>query len=416
MTHPGAPEEDMAEIGTTSLPGTPPEPAAPALDAAELARVRAVESLGLRPEVGDERFDRITRLARRLFGVPMVGVSLIDENQQWFTSRQGHTVTSLPRERSMCDQTVRRSGDLVVEDIAADPRFDQHPVLTELGIRFYAGRTLHTSGERVGTLCLLDTRPHAFSTEQRAALAELAAALEQELDHDSELERAAEIQRNLLPRSAPSAPGWEFAASCRPARSVGGDFVDWQAQPDGRLVMTLADVMGKGLAAGLVAATVKTALHTASRRRPPAEALRLAAAALEDDLRLTESLVTLLHARLDPATGLLEWVDAGHGLQLVVRADGSVERSGSGDLPLGTLPGDRWTPHTTVLEPGDVLVACSDGLLDLFGGTFAALDEIIGLARTTGTAGAFVDAVVELSGHRTMTDDVTVVATRRLPR
>ncbi|GAA4682960.1 hypothetical protein GCM10023215_16470 [Pseudonocardia yuanmonensis] len=406
----------MAEIGTTRPPGELPEPGAPARpDAAELARVRAVESLGVRPEVRDERFDRITRLAQRLFGVAMVGVSLIDENRQWFTSRQGHALTSLPREKSMCDHTVRRSGDLVVEDLAHDHRFGGHPAFSDLGVRFYAGRTLHAAGERVGTLCLLDTRPQPFGPEQRAALAELAEALEQELDHDTELEHAAEIQRNLLPRSAPSAPGWEFAASCRPARSVGGDFVDWQAQPDGRLVMTIADVMGKGLAAGLVAATVKTALHTAGRRHPPAEALGIAAAALEEDLRLTESLVTLLHARLDPATGLLEWADAGHGLQLVLRADGTTERSRAGGLPLGTLPGDSWAEHTTVLEPGDVLVAFSDGLLDLYDGTLAALDEISGLARSAGSPAAFVDAVVERSRHRPMTDDVTVVATRRLP-
>jgi hypothetical protein len=384
----------------------------------ERARIRALEALGIRPDERHERFDRLTRLATALFEVPMATISLLDENRQWFASAQGLEQASIPRPLSYCDRTVRDGAELVLEDVAADPRYAGHPALTELGIRFYAGEPLRSAGQVVGTLCLLGEAPRAFTPHQRELLRDIAAAAEQELHRADELARAAEVQRTLVPRTPPSAPGWEFAAAYRPARSVGGDFLDWRRQDPDRLVLTVADVMGKGVPAALLAASVRTALRTATRDADPAAALHAAAAAVDDDLQRAGALVTALHARLDTRTGALEWVDAGHGLQLVLRADGRTEhRAGAGGLPLGVLPGDSWTPQRLVLEPGDVLLAFSDGLLDLFDGTLAALGPIVELARRDGGgAVAAVERFVALTTGRTLPDDVTVLAAHRLPR
>src|SRR5207244_7664363 len=126
-------------------------------------------------------------------------------------------------------------------------------------------------------------------------------------------ERAAQIQRDLWPRTVPELEGYDLAGACRPAEDVAGDFYDWRVTPDGQLDLTVADVMGKGIGAALVMATLRASLRSAPVELGPAERLRLAAEsmALEND---EEGLfVTVFLARLRPATGELSDVDAGHG-------------------------------------------------------------------------------------------------------
>jgi serine phosphatase RsbU (regulator of sigma subunit) len=383
----------------------------------ERRRAEALQSIGIRPNAASERLDHITGIAQQLFGVAMAAVTLIDADRQWFKSRRGIDVDWLPREVSFCSAAVEGTEALVVEDLSKDPRFRDNPLVAgDQRIRFYAGHPITVpGGPALGTLCLIDRRHHEFGDAERALLKELAAAVEEELWHSDEMQRAAVVQRSLLPLGPAHAPGWEFAGVCRPSRAVGGDFTDWYRQHDGRLVLTIADVMGKGVGAGIVAATVRAAMRTAGRTRRPSEAIAVAAAALDEDLQRTGSLVTLLHARLDPVTGGCTWVDAGHGLMMIVRADGRIERRSGGDMPLGVVPGDSWTEHCTVFGPGDMVMAFSDGLLDLFDGTMAAVAEIERIAAAAADAPALVEAVLEIAGDRALPDDLTVSVIRRLP-
>ena len=127
------------------------------------------------------------------------------------------------------------------------------------------------------------------------------------------------------------------------------------------------------------------------------------------------TLVTLLHARLIGRTGEFAWSDAGHGLLVVVRADGAAEFPAGGGLPLGTLPDDHWPEQTVVLSPGDSVVAFSDGLLGLGGGTPAVLDDIVARVRSGADADAIVAHFAEIARDASLADDVTLVVTRRLP-
>lgn len=383
----------------------------------ERRRSQALRSIGVRPNTPNERLDHITGVAQQLFGVAMAAVTLLDEDRQWFTSRRGIDVEWLPREVSFCDAAVQGTDALVVEDLTADARFRDNPLVTgDERIRFYAGYPIAVpGGPPLGTLCLIDRRKHAFDDNDRALLRELALVVEQELGQSDEMEKAAQVQRDLLPLGPPQQDGWEFASMCLPSRAVGGDFIDWYRQDDGRLVLTFADVMGKGVGAGIVAATVRAAMRTAGRTRAPGEALRTAAAALDEDLGSTGALVTLLLSRLDPATGEFTIVDAGHGLQMILRADGRVERSPGGGLPLGVIPDDTWPERHVVLEPGDMSMAFSDGLLDLYDGTMAAMDDIERMLRATARPAALIAAVRELAGDQPLPDDLTVTALRRLP-
>jgi len=105
-------------------------------------------------------------------------------------------------------------------------------------VRFYAGHPLvSATGHAVGTLCLFDVQPRTFSAVDRKMLTELGGWVETELNHSQEMERAAEVQRALVPRpGAVHVPGYKIEGTCLPARSVGGDLVDWFVAPDGDVV------------------------------------------------------------------------------------------------------------------------------------------------------------------------------------
>jgi serine phosphatase RsbU (regulator of sigma subunit) len=145
---------------------------------------------------------------------------------------------------------------------------------------------------------------------------------------------------------------------------VGGDFFDWHEPGPGLLTLTLGDVMGKGMPAALLMATVRAAIEAVARQSPPARAIEAVAAAVERDLERSESFVTLFHALAHTDTRSVEFVDAGHGHVFVRRAGGCVERLQPRCLPLGVLPAQPYQRGEVTLQPGDALVVYSDGLVD----------------------------------------------------
>ena len=227
----------------------------------------------------------------------------------------------------------------------------------------------------------------------------------------NELGRAAEVQRGLLPAQLVSLPGYHLVGGCAPARAVGGDFFDWYPV-DGGAVFSLADVMGKGIGAAIIAATVRAVLRSAARDTDMSRSVVSAAAALEPDLDQAGAFVTLFHARLDTDSGSIRYVDAGHGLSLVVRAAGGTKRLRTTSLPLGMGLEVGWREHTVELEPGDTLVSVSDGVLDLWGGDLGSLDEVESIVRSAPNAQHIVDSLLALAASGAE-DDVTVVVLRR---
>lgn len=155
----------------------------PALPSDEEARLKSLESLEVLDTPAEERFDRVTRLSRRVFGVPIALVSLVDRDRQWFKSAQGLAACQTSREISFCGHAILGSSTFVVEDAALDPRFSDNPLVTgDPKIRFYAGRPLRgADGHRVGTLCIIDRSPRTMSAEDLRTLEDLAVMVEEEL-------------------------------------------------------------------------------------------------------------------------------------------------------------------------------------------------------------------------------------------
>jgi len=147
-------------------------PGKPANENARLNELRALEILDTDAE---ERFDRYTRLIKRVLDVPIALVSLVDENRQWFKSRTGLDARETPRDISFCGHAICHDDLFVVEDASSDPRFSDNP-LVQGGpqIRFYAGCPLKSpEGHNLGTLCVIDDQPRTLSPEDKEMLADL---------------------------------------------------------------------------------------------------------------------------------------------------------------------------------------------------------------------------------------------------
>lgn len=394
----------------------------------EEARLHSVQQLNVLDSPPEDRFAQITRMAKAVFGVPMSTVSLLDRDRQWFKAVDGIELQNLPREQTVCQVTVARAYDhpedpaLIIPDVSKVEAFAAIPqIAAEGGIRFYAGYPLYgPGGHPVGTFCLYDTQPKELTTDQQAAFRELAAWAQREIANTDDLERAALVQRQLLPPPLGVVPGWSIAAICLPAFAVGGDFYDHYPWTDG-LVFTVADVMGKGLGAAILTATVRSAIRAASRALDAAarnatdtdlgQVVGTVADQLADDFAGTETFATAFHARLHTDDGRLEYVDAGHGLSVVRRSTGGVESLNGGGLPIGILRDETWDTARVDLGPGDMLVITSDGLLDLLpAGDDAALRALF---DDTATPSDVCSMVTELVASRPPIDDVTVLAIRR---
>lgn len=149
----------------------------------ENARLESLRSLSILDTLPEERFDRITRTAKRLFGVEVCLISLIDAQRQWFKSKQGLNACATIREIAFCAHAILEDKVFVVGDASIDPRFAENPlVLGEPHIRFYAGCPIRgPMNHRVGTLCIIDSNPRGMSIEEQESLRDLAAMVEDEL-------------------------------------------------------------------------------------------------------------------------------------------------------------------------------------------------------------------------------------------
>jgi phosphoribosyl 1,2-cyclic phosphodiesterase/CheY-like chemotaxis protein len=148
----------------------------------EPTRLRALHGLGLLDTPPEERFDRLTRLVRRVFDVPMALVTLVDAERQWFKSRQGVEAAETPREAAFCAYAINGDEPFVVPDAELDARFADNPIVAgPPRIRFYAGHPVRIGPHRVGTLCLGDHRPRDLTDADRKILEDLAALVEREL-------------------------------------------------------------------------------------------------------------------------------------------------------------------------------------------------------------------------------------------
>jgi len=237
-----------------------------------------------------------------------------------------------------------------------------------------------------------------------------------------DIEIAREIQRWLVPRRAPDVPGVDIAFATRPAKTVGGDYYDaFLRATDGPLLIAVADVCGKSVPAAMLMATFQASLRAlASVNSPLSElvgGLNRQVCASSQNGRFT----TAFLAELDPATGDLNYLCAGHNPPILKRQDGSIDRLIADNIPLGIELKEVYKTRVTRLEPNDLLVIYTDGVTearndeaDEFGETrLLRLLQIHGVERSALILSNIMQNLDEFVGAAPQHDDITCMVVRR---
>ncbi len=242
----------------------------------------------------------------------------------------------------------------------------------------------------------------------------------------SELETARAIQQALLPKDTPELGDFEIAGWNKPADQTGGDYYGWSRLPDGRTAFALADVTGHGISSALVASTCHAYSRASMGKESDLSAIvtgvnRLLCADLPPG-----RLVTMVAGALDPATGRVQLLSAGHGPLLLYSArDGRVDSYGAHGVPLGVFGGMAYgPPQEILLGPGDMLVLVTDGFFEWTN----SRDEDFGFERLNAAICAgrgyppgrliahLHEAVTSFTGGTPQNDDLTAVVLKRRPK
>lgn len=241
-----------------------------------------------------------------------------------------------------------------------------------------------------------------------------------------DLEAARAIQQSLLPQEMPAIAGYSLAARSDACYQVGGDYLDVVTEPDGSVLFVVADVAGKGLASALVCTAFRSAFRALARQslRLRELAARLSQQHWEEGAEARRRYVTAIFARLDAASGELEFVNAGHNAGMVVlpgEARARARRIEASGTPLGLLPGARYTTERIAFPAGSRLLLYTDGLTEVFRG-----DEEFGTDRLeevfAESASAEAEPVLDrlwgsleaFTGNAPQQDDMTAMALCRL--
>jgi hypothetical protein len=384
----------------------------------EARRQRAVESLSLTELTRNPQLDRVARIARTTFGVMFSSITVLDNDRALYVGRGGFDVDQSPRADSPC-RLVIDSGEIVKADNArTDRRFDDVANMRGDDLGFYVGHPLvDNSGNVIGSLCLIDKEPRVFTDGEMLAFADLAAWAQDELVADAEAVRARSTQQALLPAAPLERDGFRVDGVCVPANSVGGDYYDYGVSGP-FMHIAIGDVMGKGTAAAIIGAATRSACRavvpTVADAADLGRAVERIERAMIGDLQRTGTFVTYWHAVVDTEAARLSYVDAGAGLALLVREDGTTEQLTGLGLPLGVEVQEH-TTHSRTLRPGDRLVLVSDGLLDIVDDAMTWIEELDVLVRGAIDGTDAVRRIAAVSRARVPLDDVTVVVLEYRP-
>jgi len=260
-------------------------------------------------------------------------------------------------------------------------------------------------------LVVNNLRRRSLEIQNRAVVSRLEAIV---AEREEQMHRAAELQAKMLPSSPLRVNGFEVAAHFTAAREMSGDFYDWYEYGDGTVTLSLGDVMGKGLIASLMMATARAALRGVAGVAPLDAGIRQAATVMSPALEANDAYVTLFHCAFNAETGALAYVDAGHGHARLLRVDGTQELLPKRSAPIGMFPDAQFVSGQVSMNKGDSLVVFSDGLLELRPDLATKDVPLPNDVRRAASAEEIVEILARGARDRTLADDVTVLALRRL--
>jgi len=348
--------------------------------------------------------------------------------------------------KTIVRKTVESMESFLSEDASVDASLGPAQSIAEFKIRSVMCVPLAGSDSRPLGAIQLDTqeRSKKFKEDDLKLLtivANLAAVaiekarlhlsdLAREREHQ-EIELAKKVQLGFLPQTVPTISGYEFFSHYSPAKTVGGDYYDFIALPDGRLAITVADVAGKGVAAALLTAKLSSEVRFCILTQPH---LADAIACLNEALLrggLDDRFVTMAMLILDPKAHTLTIANAGHMTPLLYHGGWNEARDIVSNemtgVPLGVIPGYEFEVRTVTIDMGDIVTIYTDGVTDamnhagdLFGNEglqriFAGDDSVLhDLPRPSKLGERLITAVRKFAGGRSQNDDIAVVCFGRI--
>ena len=336
--------------------------------------------------------------------------------------------------RNVMDEVVIKGKSVLTSDAQHDPRFASGTVVLQ-GVRSVLAVPLGVSEKVFGIIYADSPIAEGRFTEDhlkvlttlasvaaiRVENARLVEARFQQERLERELQLAMEIQQRFQPTAPPSVPGYELQGISFPCYEIGGDYYDFIQREDGRLVIALGDVSGKGTAAALLMSSLHAAIHAQTGSHDTlVKTISAVNRYLADNIP-SNRFVTLFYAELDPESGAVSFLNAGHNPPLIVHAAGTVEQLASGGLPLGIKADAEYREGRTHLQMGDVLVIYSDGVTEAaspsgeeFGPT--RLYEVVSRnvdASAAGIRDRIESALTKFSQGTQAADDITLVIVKR---
>jgi phosphoserine phosphatase RsbU/P len=388
----------------------------------------------------------ILELQQQQFKFDLCVIRILDEETRTLTVRSQKGMSSEHLGRSERELTMDTCiGQTFLTNAAVvvnDTDFMDKPVSAEIirreGIKSFAHAPITIEGEPIGVLSAFSKSIKGIFTEEFVELytslagqvgvawrnSEQTTHLIEAREQQKELEIAKTIQLGLLPTETPDIAGIDLAGICVPARQVGGDYYDFFRRSDGTLDLVIADVSGHNIGAALLMAETRTFIQAQAQTLDSTQAVM---AALNEffyaDLTRAELFITMFYLRYDPHNGTLSYSSAGHNQPILYRqATNSLERLDGDGLILGIKRGVLFEQQKTSLEPGDILVLFTDGIVEAenSSGDFFGDDRICQLLENLEheSAADIIDLVLQQTRMFTQVhsfnDDVSLVVLRVL--
>jgi serine phosphatase RsbU (regulator of sigma subunit) len=336
--------------------------------------------------------------------------------------------------RTVIEEVTKNGKSVLTSDAQHDPRFASQ-TMALLGIRSVLAVPLSVGSEVFGLIYAdSPTYETTFTEEHLNILTTLASVASIRVENarlteerfererlEHELQLASEIQQRLQPSSPPIVEGYDLQGVSFSCYEVGGDYYDFIPRCDGKLLIALGDVSGKGTAAALLMSSLHAAMHAqVAANSSLLQTINAVNQYLANNTP-TNRFVTLFLAELDAETGNMNFINAGHNPPLIAHADGRVEQLASGGFPLGIMPMAQYDVGRTHLEKGEALVIYSDGVSEANntkGEEFGVdrLEEVVRKNLSASAAGLRDKVESSLSAFTQTApagDDITLVIVKR---
>ena len=410
---------------------------APPIPSDEEQRLQDLARLDFALTARDPTFDAVTDELARIFGVSAAMISFMDRDTQYYKAAVGLSApfdeTRVePRELSVCAHVVGTNEMLVVDDLHADERFRDNPLVRESGARFYAGAPLRSqSGRALGAVCIVDDKPRTISDRERDLVRLVArgvmaqvelqmastklVARNREVDRD--LQQARRAQQFLLPPATIRGDDWAIEHFYQPVDRLGGDMIDVFERKDGSYALLLADVSGHGASAALTTAMTKTAFVRAAPEAPTPAALLDCIHRDLFDATPPGRFMSAVAAHFDAKTKRVTLASAGHPRPLrISRTSGAIIDHPRDVLLLIERDAEYTSNHELTLVPGERLILYTDGAFEVWreDGSMLGVEGLLELAKNAVRLDFDVLATlfgrIQDESHGRLRDDVALLS------